>query len=225
MTLPFTTSEFLEVMHQYNAGVWPLQLLVLALGLAAVWLAFRGGAVASRAAGGILALLWLWSGIAFHLSYFAAINSAAVLFALAFVLQAAAVAWAAGTGRLVFDRAVALRWPGTLLIGYAFIAYPVLNAVLGHPYPMMPTFGSPCPMTIATFGLLLWARPPVPIGLYVVPLLWAALGTSAALELGMLEDLGLTVAAAVMLVTELARRISRTPSTAPATNPGRRNPR
>lgn len=206
MRLPFTLDEFLTVMREYNLGVWPLQVLLLALGLTAVGLAFRGGARAGRAAGGLLALLWLWMGIGYHLTRFVAINGAALLFGVAFVVQAALLAWASGTGRLVFAPHSGRRWPGILLIVYAFLAYPALSLLFGHRYPAMPTFGLPCPTTIATLGLLLWARPPIPLGLYAVPLLWTVIATSAALELGMLEDLGLTGAAAVVIVSEVAHR-------------------
>jgi hypothetical protein len=83
---------------------------------------------------------------------------------------------------------------GAVLIVYALVVYPVLGHLLGHRYPAAPTFGLPCPTTIFTFGVLLWARAPVPRVLVVVPMLWAALGAVAAMQLGVPEDFGLLVA-------------------------------
>jgi hypothetical protein len=60
----------------------------------------------------------------------------------------------------------------------------------------MPVFGvTPCPVTIFTFGLLLWTERPVPRLLLVIPFLWSLVGVSAAISLDRGEDLGLVVAA------------------------------
>ena len=55
-------------------------------------------------------------------------------------------------------------------------------------------------------GVLLWSARPVPCALLVVPVLWAAIGTVAAVQLGMREDYGLAVAAAVATPLLLMRR-------------------
>jgi hypothetical protein len=64
----------------------------------------------------------------------------------------------------------------------------------------MPVFGvAPCPTTIFTFGILLWTTDRVPKYLLVIPLLWALVGTFAALSLGIPEDYALPVAALISL--------------------------
>jgi uncharacterized protein DUF6064 len=84
---------------------------------------------------------------------------------------------------------------GGLAVLYALLVYPLLGAVFGHSYPYSPMFGvTPCPLTIFTFGLLLWTRPRVPKYLLVIPLLWSLVGVSPALSLGIREDFGLLVA-------------------------------
>jgi hypothetical protein len=88
-------------------------------------------------------------------------------------------------------------WAGGALLGYALVVYPLLGWALGHRYPASPTFGLPCPTTIATFGVLIWVRPQPRWWLLIVPLLWAVVGTSAAFSLGIREDLGLLVAGVV----------------------------
>jgi len=72
-------------------------------------------------------------------------------------------------------------------------------------YPNGPTFGLPCPTTIATFGLLLWVRGRVPGWLFVIPAVWSIVGSSAAFRFGILEDYGL-LAAGVVGTVAIARK-------------------
>jgi len=77
------------------------------------------------------------------------------------------------------------------------LIYPVLGYVLGHGYPNSPVFGvTPCPVTIFTFGLLLFANN-VPKQILVIPLIWSVIGFSAALTMGIKEDIGLLAAGLV----------------------------
>jgi hypothetical protein len=140
--------------------------------------------------------LWGWMGTAYHVAFFQLINPAAEVFGVVFLLQAGLFAtWAAihhqgGIGRV---RGAGV-WVGGLMLAYAFLIYPALGWLLGHRYPASPTFGLPCPTTIATFGLFVWATPRPPWWLWVIPLGWTLVATSAALNLGMFEDLGLLAA-------------------------------
>ena len=215
MQLPFTTGEFLEVFRRYNEAVWPAQWILLALGLAAIVLAVSRAPYAGRAASLVLASLWLWMGVVYHLIFFRPINQAATGFGVAFVVQAALLAWlGAWRGALRFrPRADAAGVAGALALLYALAVYPALAYLLGHRYPATPTFGLPCPTTILTFGLLLWAEAPVPRRVVVIPALWAALGTVAASQLGMREDLGLLVAGLVGTAAVLVRRSPSRPPT------------
>jgi hypothetical protein len=77
------------------------------------------------------------------------------------------------------------RW----LVVYAAAVYPLLGMWTGHRYPEMPMFGiTPCPVTIFTFGLLLFTTTPVSRWLLVIPLLWSPVGGSAAILLGVSQD-------------------------------------
>ena len=67
----------------------------------------------------------------------------------------------------------------------------------GRRYPALPTFGLPCPTTIFTNGLLLFAEAPTPRIVFAVPILSAGIGSLAAFGLGVTEDLALLIAAAV----------------------------
>ena len=196
MRLPFTVSEFFDVFARYNAAVWPMQVVLLALAVVSVLLTYARWQHRSRAVSWILAILWIWTGLAYHVAHFAAINAAARLFGALCVAQGILFAWLGARGpRLLFDRPAGV--PGLVgwaLVAYALAVYPFLGWLSGHAYMASPTFGTPCPTTIFTFGLLWLARRPVPRYALVVPLLWSAIGGSAAFVLGVRQDLGLVAA-------------------------------
>jgi Family of unknown function (DUF6064) len=93
-----------------------------------------------------------------------------------------------------------------VLMIYAMLIYPLIGTLLGHGYPRSPSFGvAPCPTTIFTFGLLLWTNARVPKIVLIIPFLWALLGFSAALSLGVREDLGLLLAGVLSVAMLLWR--------------------
>jgi hypothetical protein len=149
----------------------------------------------SRVIAGILAFLWLWTGLAYHIAFFADINPAAKLFGVFNVLQGMVfLTYGVVRARLTFGfRPDARGIVGALLIFYALVIYPVLGYWFDHVYPKSPTFGLPCPTTIFTFGILLWTVGKVPRAILVIPFLWSLIGFSAALTMGIHEDIGLLV--------------------------------
>jgi len=197
--LPFSPAQFFDVFRQYNQSVWPAQWLLNALAVLAIILAARGSPRSSRWVSLILAALWMWTGIAYHLVFFRKINAAAVVFGAAFVTEAALMLWLGVVkGDLRFrphrdTDGVA----GTLFMAYALLVYPAIGWLLGRRYPDNPTFGLPCPTTIFTFGLLLWSEARAPLRIVVIPALWALIGFSAARSLSVTEDYGLLVAGLV----------------------------
>ena len=212
---PFTVSQFFGVFEAYNTAIWPLQWVLLALAAAAIALTLSRIRVRSRLLTGVLAALWLWMGLVYHLIFFTVINPAAAIFGVAFALEAALLIWAGlGPRHLRFAaRADAYGAGGAVLLAYALIVYPLLGYALGHHYPAIPTFGAPCPTTIFTFGLLLWTAGRVPWWLLVIPGLWALIGLSAAVSLGVPQDLGLFAAGAIAipLLVLRGRRAGGTP--------------
>lgn len=206
--MPFSPQEFFAVFSRYNTAVWPAQAALLALGLLAAYLAFRPRPWSHRVVAASLAMLWMWMGVVYHLHFFRLINPAALLFGLLFLAQAALLLWRGVVrDRLRFQAPHTWRGvAGAVLIVYAFVVYPLLGRMFGHVYPASPTFGLPCPTTIATLGILLWAAGPVPIGPAVIPVLWSAIGSSAAFRLDVYEDLGLAVAGVLMLIVLAVER-------------------
>lgn len=197
MDLPFTTEQFLAVFRDYNTAIWPAQIGAYLLGIGALGLAGRDSSTSDRLICLILAVFWGWMGAVYHLAFFRTINPAAVLFGALFLVQGGLFVYV-GVRRdgLAFRvRSDRYGWAGGLFIAYALVVYPVIGAQLGHGYPQAPMFGvAPCPTTIFTFGLLLWTRGRVPLGLLIIPTLWSLVGFTAAVTLGMLEDTGLLVA-------------------------------
>ncbi|MBD3318922.1 hypothetical protein GF342_03350 [Candidatus Woesearchaeota archaeon] len=143
---------------------------------------------------GILAFLWLWSGIVYHVLFFTSINDAAYFFGVLFIIQGLLFVLAMVKNSLSFAfRKDAYGVLALLFVLYALLVYPFLNYVFGHWWPVNPTFGLPCPLTIFTFALLLLTDKPIPKYLVIIPLAWSFVGASAAVFLGIIEDYGLLV--------------------------------
>lgn len=207
MNLPFTLDQFILVFENYNQSVWPFQIILNLLAIGVLVLVLKPLPSSNKMIAAILAFFWLWIGIAYHLAFFSAINPAAYFFALANVLQGVAFLFFG-----VFKSRLAFRYQtnifgiiGALFVLYALIVYPVLGYSLGHVYPKSPTFGLPCPTTIFTFGILLWTDAKIPRVVLIIPLFWSLIGFSAALTLGIREDIGLLVAGVVGLALILIR--------------------
>lgn len=197
MKIPFTVEQFFDVFVTYNNAIWPAQVVAYVIGLAAIGLALREGKSAGRIVPLILALFWIWMGVFYHMGHFSRINPLARIFGLFYVLQGLLFVFA-GTirGKLSFrSRLEPFPLVGACFILYAMVIYPLLGLGFGHSYPKAPMFGvAPCPTTIFTFGLLLWATRPVPAYLLIIPLVWSLIGMSAAVNLGVPQDYGLVVA-------------------------------
>jgi hypothetical protein len=206
--LPFTREQFLSVFAQYNAGVWPAQIVAYLLGIAMVILVFVPTTGRNRLVALGLAAMWGWTGIVYHWGYFAAINKAAPLFAALFVLQAVLFLYY-GTirERLKFRASRGPRaWVGWALIAYAAVLYPLIGFWIGHSFDEVPMFGiTPCPVTIFTLGMLLLAAP-MPRGLLAIPFLWSLVGGSAAFLLGVPQDWVLALAGVAALWIALRPR-------------------
>lgn len=211
--LPFTTDQFLEVIARYNAAVSPMPFLFYGLAALLIFWGVRSSRMSDRWVGGTLAGLWAWMAVVYNWLFFTDINPAAWLFGGLFLVQAVVFLVAGVTS----DR-LSLRFrpdlygiTGGVFLAYGLVVYPILGALAGHGYPQGPTFGLPCPTTIATFGLLLWSVRRVPWWVMVVPTVWALIGTSAAFQFGMPEDYGLFVAGVggIAMIALKNRRLAR----------------
>lgn len=199
MSVPFTIDQFLEVFTKYNQTIWPAQILLNAVALSIVFLAFQRGQNSNRAISIALSALWLWTGIVYHLLFFTSINPAAYLFGAFFIMQGILfLSVGVIKNRISYAISSDIRGiVGSIFVLYALLSYPLLGFRFGHVYPGSPTFGAPCPATIFTFGVLLWTGGTIPRYLLVIPALWSIIGFSAALNFGMKEDVGLLIAGVI----------------------------
>jgi len=209
MQLPFTVEQFIDVFTRYNAAIGLAPLLAYAAAIAMLVIAARRPAWGDRFITVTLALMWAWTGIVYHALFFKPINPAAHLFAAAFLAQAALMVIAAFRGKLSF-RLTIRGFRGRmahLMVVFSMVVYPILGMASGHGYPNGPVFGlTPCPLVIFTFGMLLFTERTLPKHLVIVPLLWALIGSTAALGLGIREDIGLLVSGIVATTVLVTRR-------------------
>jgi hypothetical protein len=206
MNSPLTLDQLLTTFDAYNNAIWPMQVVAYLLGIVGLFFVTKKSPHSLRVTFGVLSFLWLWTGVVFHIMYFARVYSLAYTFGAVFVLQ----------GLLFFPTAVRPKVSfrlgqdlhsvvGIVFISYAMIGYPLVRYFLGHKYPQAPVFGlTPCPLTVFTFGLFMLADTKLPKYLLVVPLLWA-ISAYVPVSRRVFEDIGLIIAGVVGTVLMLIR--------------------
>lgn len=191
MPLPFSREQFLAIFASYGQEVWPLQVLAYLLGIVAIAsLAVRDDR-RDRVVAGVLAVMWLMTGLGYHLLFFTEINKAAYFFAALFAAQGVAFGYLA-----IVRSNLRFGLPGGVsgVVGFAFVAYaavlyPAIGLWAGYPYLAVPAFGiTPCPVTLFTFGVLLLTTSRGPGWLLIIPGLWSVLGGTAAFLLSVPQD-------------------------------------
>ena len=174
--LPFTKDALFAVVEPYHRAVWPLPLVMAALGFVALALARRPGAMASRLITLYLASAWILVGLLFHLRHFAGINFAAPAYGVIFVLEGLLLAWAGLVRtRLGFALGVdRVGAAGLALALYALLIFPLADRLAGYGWPAVRLAGTtPEPTALLTLGLLLAVPRSAPWHLVAVPLLWS----------------------------------------------------
>jgi hypothetical protein len=184
--LMFSARSYGRLVESYNHDLWPLQLLMIAAGLALAWLTLRppapGRRLGSSAVALALAAVWLWVGWAFHWQRFAQINIVAVYLAWAFFAQAALLVL------LAFKRpdgaaeaSARVRDVGVAICVAAVLIYPLLAPLMGRPWAQAEVFGAmPEPTALATTGILLASRQRYRFVLLVIPILTLSVGATTA---------------------------------------------
>lgn len=200
--LPFTTEQFYGVFAEYNESVWPMQIVLYVVAVAMLLLILRAAPADSRIISGLLALLLVWTAVAYFFVFFTRISVSGWIIGAVLLAGGLAIGWTGSIeGRIQFG----LRrgfWGalGGALIFYAFVAYPLIGLAVGHRYPAMPTFGLPCPVTIFAVGMLLLTTSPVPRSVLIAPALWGLFGgAGATFLLGVYQDAGLLLAGIISL--------------------------
>lgn len=195
MNMTFTLEQLLAVFEKYNLAIWPMQVLAYLVGIVAVYFALKPSKQSNKIIAGILAFLWLWTGIAFFIFFFGPVYVPAYAFGGLFIIQGILFLATMQKPRISFGFKGDLNViVGVLFITYAMLGYPLVGMLLDHNYPQSPPFGlTPCPLGVFTFGLFLLTDKKVPKLFLVIPLLWA-LGGFMPVSVGVLEDIGLIIA-------------------------------
>jgi hypothetical protein len=179
------------------------------LGLAAVYLAARKTRHPDRMVSAILGVLWIWTGAVFCIVFygpteaeFLGVTMPGIWYVsgLLFVVQGF-LFFASGVLKSSLSFAVGgdgFSIVGGIMVLYALAIYPIIGFLTGRGYPQYRIFGvAPCPVTIFTFGLLLWTDTKVPRLTAIIPLIWALMGVMAVVGLQIWADVGLLLSGLV----------------------------
>ena len=181
-----TSRNLFQIFERGNTAIWPLQLVCYASAAAMIGLALWQGRRASQFICLFAAAVLAWVGIVYYGVVDNGMHLAGVWVAV-FLLEAILFLVAGIVRRnLVF----APRWDlsgvlGAVVMGIGLVGFPLVEVLSGYPMHALTVFGlSPCTTVIFFFGLLLWARPPVPKYLLLLPLAWALTSAPNDLTLG-----------------------------------------
>ncbi|MBC7994230.1 MAG: hypothetical protein H7Z15_13445 [Rhizobacter sp.] len=208
--LLFSPRTYYRLFELYNAEVWPLQFVALALGAALVILSVRREAWAARAMCVGLAACWLWVAWAFHWQRFVSINWAATWYAGAFAIQAALLLGCAALKLPSHPAPRRLQFIGWGLLLVALAGQPWLAVLLGRPFGQAEVFGlMPDPTAVATLGLLL-LTPRRSLGwlLWPIPVLWCWVSGATLWALNAPEAWLLPALATLALVAAFSPRLA-----------------
>ena len=190
-----SSASLLAYFTKYNPSIWPMQVVVYVLALAAVFLAVKKIKSSDRIIAVVLAFFWLWNGIMFFLPVGAS-SSLWYIFAALFVIQG--ILFLIGAAKPFVSYRIGTdiySLTGIVLILYGLIGSPLVGALVGHLYPQMAFLGLfPCPTLPFTFGLLLCTDSKIPKYLLAIPLVWGLMGVMT-ISIGMVEDWGMLLGA------------------------------
>ena len=192
-------SQFLATFGRANAAAWPMQIVWYLAAVAMTALALRPVRHSSQLICALAAAYFAWIGIAYFAWLMPGMHYS-WLWATVFTFQAVLLL-VAGIVRsdLVFRPGWNLASGlGAVFIAYALVGYPLVGLAGGHPLRTLPLLGvSPCATVVFFFGLLLWARPPAPKYVLLVPLAWALGAAPPDLARGVTADYGMLAAALI----------------------------
>lgn len=216
--IPFTAETYLRLIARQNEAHWPAQPLALAMGVAALLLAWRGhtGRVGrARWVAVLLAVAWAWVAVTFHLRLYAELTWAAQYVGWAFLAQAGLMLLWAGFGG--FHRGARLaparttRVVGIALASVGLAVVPLLGPMTGRGWAGSEWFAiTPDPTVIVSMGLaLLMARGAWLALLLPVPVLWSTVSGATASVLELPLALGMPAVAGVALAAAVWQVIAR----------------
>jgi len=198
MNTPFTTEQFFSIFEKYNHTVFPAQIILLLLGTFALMAIGLGLKHKDKFITGILGLLWFWIGIGYHLTFFSEINKVAYGFGGLFIIQGLFFLYEGlvkNNLRFAFQHSFQ-GYVAFFFILYGLVIYPIVGYLIEQNINHTISLGLPCPTTIFTFGFLLLTDKWFSKKLLIIPSLWAIIGISAVINLGIYQD-------SMMLITAI----------------------
>lgn len=191
--------QFLAAFGRADTDAWPIQIVAnlaaLAIVALALWPARRPSPLICGLAGGLLGvdrdrILRLAE------SRLRAVRGVGRVFTLQGLLLA--IAGSQGWDLVIQVRRDTSSAVGAPFISYALVGYPVVGLLTGDTLRNMPLFGvSPCATVTFFFGPMLWAVPPLPKYLLLIPLVWALTAGPPNMATGVVVDYGMLVAAVI----------------------------
>ncbi len=172
--IPFTSDVYFRLLEGMGEAFWPLHILTLALGLAALlWALGR----CPRLCCLLLASLWVFVGVAFFLERYSDLNWAAHYMGSAFFTQAAFLALIPLIGGSTDGSRHGKKAPvalGAATALFGLIGYPLIAPLSGGSWFQAELFGiHPDPTAIVTLGIVLIAFRGLAMWvLAIIPLLW-----------------------------------------------------
>jgi len=198
--IPFTSDIYFRLIERMSETFWPLHLLTLALGVAAVWLALKNR---SRITCLLIAPVWAFVGLAFFIQRYAELNWAGDYIGYCFLAQAILLLFIALTG-VGFATPPRKRPPevmGIAIVLVGLIGLPFIAPLTGSSWDQSEVFGIHAdPTAMTTLGLILimfrgwslWLIAIIPaLWLLITGLTLWVLGATAAIVLFVVLAIGL----------------------------------
>lgn len=183
--IPFTADIYFRLLERISETFWPLHLLTLFLGVAALWLALKNR---TRLAALLIAPVWVFVAIAFFIQRYAELNWAGGYIGYFFLAQAILLLLIAMTG-IGLDNAIRKRPSvviGIVIVLVGLIGLPFIAPLIGGSWLKAEIFGiHPDPTAITTLGLALilirgWSLWLIAI----IPVLWLLISSLTLWVLG-----------------------------------------
>jgi hypothetical protein len=206
-----SVTEFFMIIAVYNSVYLVAIILTIVLGIIAVIFAMKKTAYSDQIVSLILAFLWLWVGIVFGFISFGAwtpimfgvpIPGFGYFFGLTFTIQGLFFLYFG-----VYRKSLSFRFQqnllgylGLILIIYAIAIYGLIGFVTGYPFPFYPLFGtSPCPVSIFTIGLFLWADKRISPIVLIIPLVHGLIAFVPVIGFGIYADIILVLSGLITI--------------------------
>ena len=193
------TEKFFSVFEKYNHAIFPVQIVLFLLSIFALIAIGSKIKQKDKFVAGILGVLWLWIGIGYHIAFLSGTNKVAFGFGALFILQGLFLLW---EGVLLYNLKFVYRMSIQAYLGYFFILYgliiyPVIGYLIEPNLSRTVSVGLPSPTIILTFGFLLLCDKKFSKYLLIIPSLWAVIGISGIIKLGVYQDSIMLIAAII----------------------------